>query len=188
VNFGKSMSRIGRTPITIPKEVTVTLNDKQIIIKGPKGELTHQLPDLIQIDIKDNILTVKRSDDTKMARSLHGLTRALIANMVTGVTQGYTKVLELVGTGYRVTKQANKLIISVGYSHPVEYQAPQGIQLDVEGNNIIKVSGIDKQLVGQIAAEIRAIRKPEPYKGKGIRYQGEHIRRKAGKAAKGTGA
>ncbi len=182
------MSRIGNTPINLPEGVSLTLDKNVVVVKGPKGELTYQLPPLIELEINQNEVKVKRANNSKPAKSFHGLTRALLANMVRGVSQGYTKVLELVGTGYRVAKQGNKLVISVGYSHPVEYLEPDGIKLEVEGNNLIKVSGIDKQLVGQVAAEIRAIRKPEPYKGKGIRYQGEHIRRKAGKAAKGVGA
>ena len=182
------MSRIGNTPINLPEGVSLTLDQNVVVVKGPKGELTYQLPPLIELEINQNEVKVKRANDSKPAKSFHGLTRALLANMVQGVSQGYTKVLELVGTGYRVAKQGNKLVISVGYSHPVEYPEPDGIKLEVEGNNLIKVSGIDKQLVGQVAADIRAIRKPEPYKGKGIRYQGEHIYRKAGKAAKGAGA
>ncbi len=182
------MSRIGRTPISLPQGVDFKVQDRLVTVKGSKGELKHQLPNLIEVEVKDGLVQVKRLNDTKQAKSLHGLTRALLANMVIGVSQGYTKVLELVGTGYRVAKQGSKLVISVGYSHPVEYPAPEGIAFELEGNNVIKVSGIDKQLVGQVAAEIRGIRKPEPYKGKGIRYQGEHIRRKAGKAAKGAGA
>lgn len=182
------MSRIGNTPINLPEGVSLTLDQNVVVVKGPKGELTYQLPPLIELEINQNEIKVKRANNSKPAKSFHGLTRALLANMVQGVSQGYTKVLELVGTGYRVAKQGNKLVISVGYSHPVEYPEPDGVKLEVEGNNLIKVSGIDKQLVGQVAAEIRAIRKPEPYKGKGIRYQGEHIRRKAGKAAKGVGA
>ncbi len=182
------MSRIGRTPINLPQGVEFKLDGDLVTVKGTKGELSHRLPSLIKLEIKENQVLVKRLNETKLAKSLHGLTRALLANMVIGVTQGYQKTLELVGTGYRVAKQGSKLVISVGYSHPVEYSEPEGIKLEVEGNNLIKVSGIDKQLVGQVAAEIRAIRKPEPYKGKGIRYQGEHVRRKAGKAAKGAGA
>jgi len=180
------MSRIGRTPITIPAEVQVSLSGDTLTVKGPKGELTHQIPPVITLKLEEGLIKVARKNDLKQTRALHGLTRALVANMVHGVTKGYTKVLELVGTGYRVAKQDNKLVISVGYSHSVEYPERDGIKLEVEGNNIIKVSGIDKQLVGQVAAEIRAIRKPEPYKGKGIRYQGEQVRRKPGKAAKGA--
>ena len=180
------MSRIGRTPITIPTEVQVSLSGDTLTIKGPKGELTQQIPPVITLKLEEGLIKVERKNDLKQTRALHGLTRALIANMVHGVTQGYTKILELVGTGYRVAKQGNKLVISVGYSHPVEYSERDGVQLEVESNNIIKISGINKQLVGQVAAEIRAIRKPEPYKGKGIRYQGEQVRRKPGKAAKGA--
>ncbi len=184
------MSRIGQKPIQLPDSVTFHFSPQErlVTLKGPLGELQHRLPHQINLEHQNNTLIITRRTHSKTAKSLHGLTRALLANMVTGVTQGYQKTLELVGTGYRVAKQGNKLVISVGYSHPVEYPQPEGITLEVEGNNIIKVKGIDKQLVGQVAAEIRAIRKPEPYKGKGIRYQGEQVRRKAGKAAKGTGA
>lgn len=178
------MSRIGYAPITIPEGVTVEIDGRKILVKGEKGELSHTIPGQITIEQKDNEIRVDRKRNAKAVKSLHGLTRALIANMIVGVTKGYDKTLEFVGTGYRVKKQGNKLTISVGYSHDIEYEQPEGITLDIEGNNIIKIQGIDKQQVGQVAAEIRKIRPPEPYKGKGIRYQGEHVRRKAGKAAK----
>lgn len=181
------MSRIGLSPITIPEEVTVTLTKHAIIVKGSKGELSQSIPQFIEVTQKDNIISVARSSNSKPARSLHGLTRALIANMIEGVTKGYAKTLELVGTGYRAAKQGKKLVLSVGYSHAVDYQEPDDVKFELEGNNIIKISGISKQRVGQVAAEIRSVKKPEPYKGKGIRYQGEHVRRKAGKAAKAAG-
>lgn len=178
------MSRIGNAPIPIADEVSVSIEDKTVMVKGPKGELSHTLPPLVSATIMNGKIVVKRTNSTKEAKSLHGLTRALLANMVSGVTKGYEKTLELVGTGYRAKKQGDVLHISVGFSSPVEYQEPEGITLQVEGNNIIKVQGIDKQQVGQTAAEIRKIRPPEPYKGKGIKYLDEYVRRKAGKAAK----
>ncbi len=178
------MSRVGSSPITIPEGVTVTLATDKILVKGPKGELQEALTPKISVSQEGNKLVFKRSDDTKTTKSLHGLTRALVANMVSGVVSEYSKTLEMVGTGYRVNKQGTKLVLSVGFSHNVEYTEPSGIKLEVEENNIIRVSGPSKQQVGQVAAEIRKIRPPEPYKGKGIRYKGEHVRRKAGKAVK----
>lgn len=178
------MSRIGNTPINIPEEVDFVQDKNQVTIKGPKGQLSHKLPQAIKITEKDNILTVTRANDNKQTKALHGLTRALIANNIVGVKDGYQKRLELVGTGYRVAKQGEKLTLSLGFSHPVEVDSLEGISFEIEGNNKIIVSGIDKQLVGQTAAEIRAIKKPEPYKGKGIRYEDEVVRRKPGKAAK----
>lgn len=176
------MSRIGRMPITIPAGVTATLEEGNVIrVKGNKGELTERIPPEIKVNIEDGVLTVTRSSENKRDRAMHGLSRALIANMVTGVTKGFTKTLEIVGVGYRVQKSGNKIVISVGYSHPVEVVEENGIKLDVEGTNIIKVSGISKQVVGEFAAEIRDIRPPEPYKGKGIRYQGEQVAIKVGK-------
>lgn len=182
------MSRIGLSKITIPQEVTITVDEMSVTVKGPKAEHSLSLPRYISVEVDEGEVSVKRANNTKNAKSLHGLIRSLIANMVEGVTNGYEKTLEMVGTGYRVNKQGKKLVISVGFSHDVEYIEPEGIQLLVEGNNIIKIQGTDKQLVGHTAAEIRHIRPPEPYKGKGIRYQGEHVRRKAGKAAKTEGA
>lgn len=182
------MSRIGLSKIIIPEGVTITADPTTVTVKGPKAEHSIPLPRYISVGIDGNSLSVKRANNTKNAKSLHGLTRSLIANMVEGVTNGYEKILEMVGTGYRVNKQGKKLVISVGFSHDVEFIEPDGIQLILEGNNIIKIQGTDKQLVGHTAAEIRHIRPPEPYKGKGIRYQGERVRRKAGKAAKTEGA
>lgn len=175
------MSRIGKLPITVPSGVTVTLEEGNVVkVKSNKGELTEKIPQEITVDIQDGIVEVKRSSDNKKDRAMHGLSRALIANMVTGLTQGFTKKLEVIGVGYRVQKSGNKLVINVGYSHPVEVEE-NGVTLDVEGTNIIKVSGISKQVVGQVAAEIRGIRPPEPYKGKGIKYQDETVLRKVGK-------
>lgn len=178
------MSRIGKSPITVPSDVTVTLDGQTLTVKGPKGELNRTLPRLISVKLEDSTLTVSRKNDAKPTKALHGLTRALIANMIEGVTQGFQKTLELVGTGYRAKMQGNKLVLSLGFSHEIEFEADSSVKITLEGNNVIHVSGYDKQLVGQTAANIRAFKKPEPYKGKGIRYQGEHIRRKAGKAAK----
>lgn len=176
------MSRIGKLPVTIPSGVTVTLEEGNVVrVKSNKGELTEKIPSEIEVAIEDGVVNAKRSSDNKNDRAMHGLSRALIANMVTGVTEGFSKTLEVIGVGYRVQKSGNKLVINVGYSHPVEVPEENGIKLDVEGTNIIKVSGISKQVVGQTAAEIRGIRPPEPYKGKGIRYQGETVLRKVGK-------
>ena len=176
------MSRIGKMPITVPSGVTVTVEAGNVVrVKGKKGELTERIPAEINVSVQDGVLTVSRGSDEKTHRAMHGLSRALIANMVTGVTDGFTKTLEVVGVGYRVQKSGNKIVLNVGYSHPVEVPEEKGITLDVEGTNIIKVSGVSKQVVGQFAADIRNIRPPEPYKGKGIRYQGEQILRKVGK-------
>ena len=175
------MSRIGKLPITVPSGVTVTLEEGNVVkVKSNKGELTEKIPQEITVDIQDGVVEVKRSSDSKNDRAMHGLSRALIANMVLGLTQGFSKTLEVVGVGYRVQKSGSKLVLNVGYSHPVEVEE-KGVKLDVEGTNIIKVSGISKQIVGQVAAEIRGIRPPEPYKGKGIKYQDETILRKVGK-------
>lgn len=176
------MSRIGKNPIPIPQGVEVKLDGSTLEVKGPKGSLTHIIPEGISLQIEDGIISVKRNGDAKRIRSLHGLTRTLIANMVTGVTQGFEKRLEIVGIGYRANLQARTLQLSLGYSHPVIYPIPENIEVVVERQTNITVKGIDKQKVGQVAAEIRAFRKPEPYKGKGIRYVGEGIRRKATKA------
>lgn len=178
------MSRIGNSPITIPQEVTVNIKPPLVEVKGPKGTLQHRHHHLVSISQQEGLLTVSRKKQTKLAKSVHGTTQRIISNMVVGVTQGYQKTLELIGTGYRVTKQGNKLSLTLGFSHPVEFQPPESVNINVEGNNIIHIQGSDKQVVGQIAATIRNFRPPEPYKGKGIRYQGERIRRKAGKAAK----
>lgn len=179
------MSRIGNKPVDIPENVTVAVDNGLLTVKGSKGELTQLLPQGVSIDVTDGQVIVKR--ESEMYKPVHGLVRSLLSNMVVGVSQGYVKKLELVGTGYRARKQGQGLVISAGYSQPVEYTSPKEVELVTEGDTVIAVSGIDKQLVGQVAAEIRKIRPPEPYKGKGIRYQGEVIRRKAGKATK-TGA
>jgi large subunit ribosomal protein L6 len=182
------MSRIGRAPITVPAGVKVEVKPGNVVtVTGPKGTLTRTFPAQMSIEQNDGTLAVARPDDSKQAKSLHGLSRTLLNNMVQGVKEGYTKSLELQGVGYRVAKSGDFLIFSVGYSHPVQVLPPQGIAFAVEGTNKVTVSGIDKQLVGQVAANIRSIRKPEPYKGKGIRYQGEQVRMKAGKAGKAGG-
>jgi len=178
------MSRIGETSITIPEGVTVQVSTNSIVAKGSKGELELALPKGISIQAADGQVSFKRKNNQRQTRANHGLARSLVQNMIIGVSDGFNKKLELVGTGYRAKKQGNKLIISVGYSHPVEVDPIAGVDLDLEGETVILVTGIDKQKVGHMAAIIRDIRKPEPYKGKGIRYQGEIIRRKAGKAAK----
>ena len=180
------MSRVGRMPIEIPAGVTVTQNEHTLTVKGAKGELTRTFHPDINIAVEENVITVTRPSDGKEHRSLHGLTRALVANMVTGVHEGFTKTLEINGVGYRAAKQGNKLALTLGFSHPVEMEAPVGITIEVPAPNKIVVTGADKEVVGAVAADIRKWRKPEPYKGKGIRYEGEVVRRKAGKAgAKG---
>ncbi len=179
------MSRIGRKPIPVPPGVQVSLEDGRITVRGPRGELSWEWPRDIQVELEDGHIVVRRPSDLPRHRALHGLTRALIANMVTGVSEGFEKRLELVGVGYRAQMQGDKLVLSVGYSRPVEVQPPPGIEIQVEGTTQVVVRGNDKQAVGQVAANIRAIRSPEPYKGKGIRYVGEPIRRKAGKGVKG---
>jgi large subunit ribosomal protein L6 len=180
------MSRIGKQPIPLAQGVKVQIEDNLVTVTGPKGTLSREVVNPnIRIVQDDGSLVITRTEDEKEQRSMHGLYRTLIANMVTGVSSGFTKTLEIQGVGYRVQKQGNHLQLNVGFSHPVEVTAPPGITLDVEGNNRILVSGIDKEQVGQVAANIRKIRPPEPYKGKGIRYQGEVVRRKAGKAGKG---
>ncbi|HWQ76397.1 MAG TPA: 50S ribosomal protein L6 [Syntrophomonas sp.] len=176
------MSRIGRKPITRPDNVKINIADNIITVEGPKGVLTQQIPQDITIELMDDKLQVNRPSDDANHRALHGLTRALVANMVHGVSEGFEKKLELVGVGYRAQLQGSKLVINIGFSHPVEVEPPQGIVFEVPAPTKITVKGIDKQLVGNTAAHIRAIRKPEPYKGKGIKYEGEFIRRKAGKA------
>jgi large subunit ribosomal protein L6 len=178
------MSRIGRLPIDIPSGVTVTADNGVIAVKGPKGELSLTVASPIEVAIADNQVVVTRPNDERLARSLHGLTRTLISNQIIGVTEGYTKGLEVVGTGYRVAAKGESLEFALGYSHSITVDPPAGISFTVEGQNKILVSGIDKQAVGEVAANIRKLRKPEPYKGKGIRYEGEVVRRKAGKAGK----
>ena len=178
------MSRIGKMPVAIPAGVTVDLKEGNFVkVKGPKGELSRKLVDDMNIAIEEGNVVVRRPSDLKRHKSLHGLTRTLIANMVEGVTNGYTKVLEIQGVGYRAAKEGKTLNLTLGYSHPVVMTDPEGIDSVVEANRIT-ISGIDKEKVGQYAAEIRAKREPEPYKGKGIRYKGEYVRRKAGKAGK----
>ena len=179
------MSRIGRMPITVPAGVEVKNDNNCITVKGPKGELTKQFSTELGIEIADGVVTVTRPSDDKKHRSLHGLTRTLIANMVEGVTNGYSKTLEIEGVGYRAAKSGNKINLNLGFSHPVVFEETDAIKLDVPQPNRIIVSGIDKQAVGQFAAEIREKRPPEPYKGKGSRYAGERIIRKEGKAGKG---
>jgi large subunit ribosomal protein L6 len=177
------MSRIGRKPITIPSGVTVSVEGSTVKVKGPKGELTRTFEPSMKVKVENNEVVVERPNDDKRERALHGLTRALLANMVLGVTEGFKKTLEIVGVGYRAEKKGKNLMVSVGYSHPVNYPEPQGITLSTPAPTTIVIEGIDKQKVGQVAAELREFRPPEPYKGKGIRYQGEQVRRKAGKTA-----
>jgi large subunit ribosomal protein L6 len=178
------MSLIGSTPITIPQGVSITVTGRNVAVTGPKGSASITLPAKISLDQEEQLLKVKRTSNQPQSKANHGLVRSLVQNMVTGVSSGFVKKLEMVGTGYRAKKQGNALSISAGFSHPVIVNPMEGITLDIETETVIVVSGIDKQVVGETAAKIRAIRKPEPYKGKGIRYQGEVIRRKAGKATK----
>ena len=177
------MSRIGRQPVEIPAGVTVTVNGDTGVVKGPKGELKQKVNPPITVEVKDNQVKFDRSNDKKENRSMHGLYRALVNSMVIGVTKGYEKELTIVGVGYRAKAQGKKLVLNMGYSHPVEMQAPEGIAFETPSPTQVFVRGIDKQLVGQVAANIRAVRKPEPYLGKGIRYAGEYVRRKEGKSA-----
>ncbi len=178
------MSRIGRLPITVPAGVDVQVEGRSITVKGPKGTLSRELHPDMRVTREDGKLVVERPSEDKMHKQLHGLTRTLVNNMVTGVTTGYRKSLEITGVGYRATKVGDKLQLSLGYSHPVEIDPPKGISFEVENPVRLAVVGIDKELVGQVAAQVRATRKPEPDKGKGVRYSGEQIRRKAGKAGK----
>ncbi|HYZ52973.1 MAG TPA: 50S ribosomal protein L6 [Streptosporangiaceae bacterium] len=178
------MSRIGRLPVTVPSGVDVTVDGRDITVKGPKGTLQHTVPEPLTIVREDNVIRVTRPNDEGRVRALHGLSRTLIANMVTGVTDGYRKTLEIVGVGYRVQARGQNLEFSLGYSHPVTVTPPEGISFRVEAPTRFVVEGIDKQQVGEIAAKIRKLRKPDPYKGKGVHYQGEQIRRKVGKAGK----
>jgi large subunit ribosomal protein L6 len=178
------MSRIGRLPIDIPAGVDVKVDGSAVTVKGPKGELALTVASPIEVKVDDGQVLVTRPDDERESRALHGLTRSLIANQIIGVTQGYSKGLEIVGTGYRVAQRGSSVEFALGFSHPVTVEPPAGITLTVEGNNKITVAGIDKQAVGETAANIRKIKKPEPYKGKGIRYAGEVVRRKAGKSGK----
>jgi large subunit ribosomal protein L6 len=179
------VSRIGKLPVPVPSGVDVTIDGQQVIVKGPKGTLSHTVAEPISVDrAEDGTIHVARPDDERLSKSLHGLSRTLIANMVTGVTAGYSKTLEIVGTGYRVTAKGSDLEFALGFSHPVLVIPPDGISFRVEVPTRFVVEGIDKQKVGEVAANIRKLRKPDPYKGKGVRYQGEVIRRKAGKAGK----
>jgi large subunit ribosomal protein L6 len=181
------MSRVGQAPLPIPTGVEVAIAAGRVKVKGPRGELERSISKEIAVENADGEVRVSRSGDAREVRALHGLVRSLIANMITGVVDGYEKRLEIHGVGYRATKQGNGLELAVGFSHTVHKDAPSGIEFEVPTPTRITVRGIDKELVGQIAAEIRAIRKPEPYKAKGIRYEGEYVRRKAGKAAKAAG-
>jgi len=181
------MSRVGKKPIPLPPGVTVTINGNEVTVKGPKGELKRRFHPDMSISRSDDTLVVSRPSDNREHRSMHGLTRTLLANMVEGVAKGFEKNLDIVGVGYRAQKVGDKLVISVGYSHPVEVEPLPGVSLDVEGTNRVKVSGIDKEAVGEMAARIRAIRPPDAYKGKGIRYSGELVRLKPGKAGKAIG-
>jgi len=178
------MSRIGRMPVPIPSGVDVTINGREVTVTGPKGKLSLEVAEPIEVSQRDGVLTVTRPNDEGNVRALHGLSRSLVANMVTGVTEGYRKTLEIVGVGYRVQAKGPNLEFSLGFSHPVTVSPPEGITLRVETPTRLVVEGIDKQQVGEVAANIRKLRKPDPYKGKGVRYSGEHIRRKVGKAGK----
>lgn len=179
------MSRIGKQPIPIPDRVQVDIKGNHVTVKGPRGELSRSFHPDMRIVLEEGILQVERPTDQRLHRAMHGLTRALLANMVTGVSDGYTKILEIVGTGYRAELQGEKLVLYLGHSHPIEFEAPEGIAFDVpRGGRSVTVQGIDKELVGEISARIRRQRPPEPYKGKGVRYQNEYVRRKAGKAGK----
>ena len=179
------MSRIGRLPIPVPGGVDVTIDGQTLSVKGPKGTLNHTVASPITVERgEDGVLKVQRPDDERESRALHGLSRTLIANMITGVTEGYTKTLEIVGVGYRVQARGSDLEFALGYSHPVPVRAPEGITFTVESPTRLRVTGIDKQLVGQVAANIRGLRRPDPYKGKGVRYQGEVVKRQDGKTGK----
>ncbi len=177
------MSRIGKRILTIPNGVTITLDHKKIMVKGPKGELTHNIADDIKVKQEDDTIVIERPNDIKSTKQLHGTTNAIISNMIKGVTEGFKKDLEIMGVGYRFQMRGNKLAISAGYSHVVEMDIPTDIKIDLVSNTELTISGIDKEKVGEFAANIRKIKKPEPYKGKGIRYKGEHVRHKEGKKA-----
>ena len=178
------MSRIGKRPITLPKKVTVEINGQNVSVSGPKGSLSRELPSLITVELEGETVYVRRENDSRVAKERHGLCRTLVANMVEGVSTGFQKNLEIIGVGYRAQAQSPQLTLNVGYSKPVEMTMPDGIQVAVNQNTNIVITGIDKEIVGNVAAKIRAVRPPEVYKGKGIRYQGEYIRRKVGKAGK----
>jgi large subunit ribosomal protein L6 len=175
------MSRIGKKPVTVPQGVTLDLKGSEVAVKGPKGELRRQLHPEMQLALADGIFTVTRPSEEQKHKALHGLTRTLVQNMIDGVSKGFTKTLEIQGVGYKAEAKPYGVNLVVGFSHPVKYEAPKGIKISVENNTTVKVEGADKEKVGQVAAELRAVRPPEPYKGKGVRYQGEQIRRKAGK-------
>ncbi|MCH6269501.1 50S ribosomal protein L6 [Neobacillus citreus] len=178
------MSRVGKKPIEIPAGVTVAVNNNTVTVKGPKGELSRSFNPEITINVEENVVTISRPSDVKEHRALHGTTRAVLANMVEGVSKGFEKRLELIGVGYRAQKQGTKLVLNVGYSHPVEIEPETGLEIEVPANTKITVRGTDKERVGALAANIRQVRPPEPYKGKGIRYEGEFVRRKEGKTGK----
>jgi large subunit ribosomal protein L6 len=175
------MSRIGKKPVTLPKGVNLDLQGSTVAVKGPKGELRRTLHPEMKVSLKDGTFTVERPSEDKRHKALHGLTRTLVQNMVEGVSKGFSKTLEIQGVGYKAEAKPYGVNLIVGYSHPVKYEAPKGIKISVENNTVVKVEGADKEVVGQVAAELRSVRPPEPYKGKGIRYQGEQVRRKAGK-------
>ena len=175
------MSRIGKMPVAIPKGVTVEIQDRTVRVKGPRGELRRTLPAGIDVAVAEEKINVTRPNDEPRSKALHGLTRALVANMVEGVDKGFRKTLDIQGVGYKAEAKPYGVNLVVGYSHPVEFRAPEGVKITVENNTVVKIEGADKEKVGQVAAEIRLVRPPEPYKGKGIRYQGEQVRRKAGK-------
>ncbi|HET8568781.1 MAG TPA: 50S ribosomal protein L6 [Candidatus Limnocylindria bacterium] len=178
------MSRIGKLPVAVPKGVDVKIDGRTVAVKGPKGELRRTFHELVKVETADGRITVARADDSQQARALHGLSRTLVNNMIVGVTTGYSKDLEISGTGYRAQVQGKKLQLSLGFSHPVEIDPPAGITFSTETPQKLKVAGIDKEVVGEVAAKIRALRVPDPYKAKGVKYAGEYIRRKAGKAGK----
>ena len=175
------MSRIGKRPVEIPNGVTVEVKENTVAVKGPKGELRRTLPQEMSVALENGTVAVTRPSDEKRHKALHGLSRTLVANMVEGVSKGFVKVLEIQGVGYKAEAKPYGVNLIVGYSHPVKYEAPKGIKISVENNTTVKIEGADKEIVGQVAAELRSVRPPEPYKGKGIRYQGEQVRRKAGK-------
>ena len=175
------MSRIGKKPVTVPQGVTLDLKGSEVAVKGPKGELRRQLHPEMQLALANGIFTVTRPSEEQKHKALHGLTRTLVQNMIDGVSKGFTKTLEIQGVGYKAEAKPYGVNLVVGFSHPVKYEAPKGIKISVENNTVVKIEGADKEIVGQVAAELRAVRPPEPYKGKGVRYQGEQVRRKAGK-------
>ncbi|MDN6459668.1 MAG: 50S ribosomal protein L6 [Bifidobacterium crudilactis] len=178
------MSRIGKNPISVPNGVEVKIDGQDVAVKGPKGDLSASIAEPITVSLEDGVVTVSRPDEERESRSLHGLSRTMVNNMIVGVTEGYSKALEIVGTGYRVLAKGSNLELTLGYSHSITVEPPEGISFTVDGQTKLAVHGIDKQLVGETAANIRKLRKPEPYKGKGVRYVGENVRRKVGKAGK----